>query len=272
MPRLRRTCRSAWPPALRAAATTRTRSSSPRTSSSAGRRRPVCWWCGASWSATGCPPRQGAARSPSSTRITLGGRVLRGQGSGPSALPAPAASCHPHVREITRRRRDVGDTEPTLSIALFSGTDDKLNAAALLTAGAAALGRKVDILLQYWALDAFRAGNPTKDHGLAPEAGPDGAAAVQRLAAAGGGQHWSAVLAQAKELGDVRAHACSLSTVSSSSSRAEGDCHERGHCEPGDRRAGDGLPRPVDVADRRHPPARGRRRGGGLVQRCGLGD
>jgi peroxiredoxin family protein len=105
----------------------------------------------------------------------------------------------------------VGDTEPTLSIALFSGTDDKLNGAALLTAGAAALGRKVDILLQYWALDTFRAGNPTKDHGLAPEAGPDGAAAVQRLAAAGGGQHWSAVLAQAKELGEVRVHACSLS-------------------------------------------------------------
>jgi peroxiredoxin family protein len=49
------------------------------------------------------------------------------------------------------------DDEGTLSIALFSGTDDKLSAAAPLAAGAAALGRKVDILLQYWALDAFRA-------------------------------------------------------------------------------------------------------------------
>ena len=39
------------------------------------------------------------------------------------------------------------DDEAGLSIALFSGTDDKLSAAALLTAGAAALGRKVDILL-----------------------------------------------------------------------------------------------------------------------------
>jgi peroxiredoxin family protein len=105
----------------------------------------------------------------------------------------------------------MSDGEQTLSIALLSGTDDKLNAAALLTAGAAALGRKVDILLQYWALDAFRAGNTTKDHGLAPEAGPDGAAAVHRLAAEGGGQHWSTVLAQAKQLGEVRVHACSLS-------------------------------------------------------------
>src|SRR6266545_2651499 len=90
----------------------------------------------------------------------------------------------------------MGDGEQTLTIALLSGTDEKLNAAALLTAGAAALGRKVDILLQYWALDAFRAGNLTKDHGLAPE---------------GGGQHWSTVLAQAKQLGEVRVHACSLS-------------------------------------------------------------
>jgi peroxiredoxin family protein len=105
----------------------------------------------------------------------------------------------------------MDDGQPTLSIALLSGTDDKLNAAALLTAGAAALGRKVDVLLQYWALDAFRAGNTTKDHGLAPEAGPDGAVAVRRLLAEGGGQHWSRVLAQAKELGEVRVHACSLS-------------------------------------------------------------
>jgi peroxiredoxin family protein len=103
------------------------------------------------------------------------------------------------------------DDEGALSIALFSGTDDKLSAAALLAAGAAALGRKVDILLQYWALDAFRAGEPAKEHGLAPEAGWEGAQAMRRLQEEGGGQHWSAVLAQAKQLGEVRVHACSLS-------------------------------------------------------------
>lgn len=102
------------------------------------------------------------------------------------------------------------DEEGTLSIALFSGTDDKLSAAALLTAGAAALGRRVDILLQHWALDAFRAGELTKEHGLAPEAGFQGAQAMRRLQQEGG-QHWSEVLAQAKQLGDVRLHACSLS-------------------------------------------------------------
>lgn len=94
-----------------------------------------------------------------------------------------------------------------LSLVLFSGTDDKLNAAAVLTAGAAAMGRKVNIFLQYWALDAFRADRIHKDHGLAPEAGPEGAEAYHRH----GGQHWSEIFRQAKEIGDVKIHACSLS-------------------------------------------------------------
>lgn len=95
----------------------------------------------------------------------------------------------------------------TLSLVLFSGTDDKLNAASVLTAGAAAMGRKVNIFLQYWALDAFRADRITKDHGAAPEAGAEGAQAVQRH----GGQHWSEIFRQAKEIGEVGIHACSLS-------------------------------------------------------------
>ena len=97
--------------------------------------------------------------------------------------------------------------DSTISMVLFSGTDDKLNAAAVLTAGAAAMGRKVNVFLQYWALDAFRTDRITKDHGVAPEAGPDGAELFQRL----GGQHWSEILRQAKSIGDVGIHACSLS-------------------------------------------------------------
>lgn len=98
-------------------------------------------------------------------------------------------------------------SQETLSLVLFSGTDDKLTGAAVLAVGAAAMERKVDILLQYWALDAFRADRILKDHGVAPEAGPEGVAIVQRH----GGQHWSETLRQAKDLGDVAIHACSLS-------------------------------------------------------------
>jgi peroxiredoxin family protein len=97
-----------------------------------------------------------------------------------------------------------------LSLVLFSGTDDKLTAAAVLVAGAAALERPVHIFLQYWALEAFRADRIDTDHGLAPEAGSEGARAVAELRAAGQAS-WTETLRLAKELGDVTISACSLS-------------------------------------------------------------
>jgi peroxiredoxin family protein len=100
--------------------------------------------------------------------------------------------------------------DETISLVLFSGTDDKLQAAAVLTAGAAALGRPVKIFLQYWALDAFRADRIATDHGLAPEAGEAGKAAVQAAAKAGQA-HWAETLRVAKEIGEVDIQACSLS-------------------------------------------------------------
>ena len=93
---------------------------------------------------------------------------------GRSALRVPA-----HGRDaVSRKERKMDDS--TFSMVLFSGTDDKLNAAAVLIAGAAAMGRKVDVFLQYWALDAFRTDRITKDHGVVPEAGPEGAELFQR--------------------------------------------------------------------------------------------
>lgn len=97
-----------------------------------------------------------------------------------------------------------------LNLVLFSGTDDKLQAAAVLTAGAAALGKPVNIFLQYWALDAFRTAKIDEDHGLAPEAGTAGRRAVLALAAAGQAT-WAETLRQAKDLGAVDIQACSLS-------------------------------------------------------------
>jgi peroxiredoxin family protein len=101
------------------------------------------------------------------------------------------------------------DDQP-LALVLFSGTDDKLNAAAVMAAGAAALGRPVHVFLQYWALDAFRADRIKNDHGLATEAGAEGKAAVDALRAAGQAP-WYETLAMAKELGSLDIQACSLS-------------------------------------------------------------
>ncbi len=100
--------------------------------------------------------------------------------------------------------------DESLNLVLFSGTDDKLQAAAVLTAGAAALGRPVNVFLQYWALDAFRADRIDLDHGLVPEAGAEGRGHVDALRAAGQAS-WAETMRQAKELGGVDIEACSLS-------------------------------------------------------------
>ena len=97
-----------------------------------------------------------------------------------------------------------------LNLVLFSGTDDKLQAAAVLAAGAAALGKPVNVFLQYWALDAFRTERIDRDHGLAPEAGAEGKVHVEALRRAGQAS-WSETLRAAKDLGSVDIEACSLS-------------------------------------------------------------
>jgi peroxiredoxin family protein len=102
------------------------------------------------------------------------------------------------------------DVDEPLNLVLFSGTDDKLQAAAVLTAGAAALGRPVNLFLQYWALDAFRRDRIQRDHGLAPEAGAEGRDRVDHLHHAGQ-VGWAEILRQAKDLGQVDIQACSLS-------------------------------------------------------------
>jgi peroxiredoxin family protein len=96
-----------------------------------------------------------------------------------------------------------------LSIVLFSGTDDRLTAASVFAAGAAVLGRPVRILLQYWALQAFRADRIGRPGAVSADAG-EGAAAF--AAARDAGQvNWAETLRQSKELGEVEIHACSQS-------------------------------------------------------------
>jgi peroxiredoxin family protein len=93
----------------------------------------------------------------------------------------------------------------SLSIVLFSGTADKLHAAATLAAGAAAMDRPVNILLQYWALDAFRADRIANDHGLAYDASrPRFNEPVGQV----GEIPWLETFRMAKELGEVTILAC----------------------------------------------------------------
>jgi peroxiredoxin family protein len=94
----------------------------------------------------------------------------------------------------------------SLSIVLFSGTADKLHAAGTIAAGAAAMERPVNVLLMYWALDAFRADRIANDHGLAYDATrPRPHEPVDRL----GTIPWLETFRQAKEIGEVSITACS---------------------------------------------------------------
>jgi peroxiredoxin family protein len=101
-------------------------------------------------------------------------------------------------------------TQDTLSVVLFSGTDDKLSAATVLAAGAAAMGKRVNLFLEYWALEAFRKHAITKDHGVSAEAGPEGARILAAWSQANP-VHWSETLRQIKDMGEVTVMACSLS-------------------------------------------------------------
>lgn len=94
----------------------------------------------------------------------------------------------------------------TLNLVLFSGTADKLHAAATLAAGAAAMGQPVNILLQYWALDAFRKVRVDESHGLAWDAMSDGTSRPVKGTRA---IPWLDTFRMAKELGDMQILACS---------------------------------------------------------------
>ena len=101
----------------------------------------------------------------------------------------------------------MDEQDKPISLVLFSGTDDKLTAAAVLAVGAAAMGRPVNVFLQYYALDAFRSGKVTQDHSLSPEATESQTPVIRGHR----GQHWSELLRQAKEVGEVSIQACALS-------------------------------------------------------------
>lgn len=94
----------------------------------------------------------------------------------------------------------------SLSLVLFSGTDDKLMAAATLAAGAAAMDQQVNVILMFWALDAFRKDRISTSHGLAYDAArPRPSEPVENV----GALPWLETFRQAKEIGEMTIRACS---------------------------------------------------------------
>ncbi len=96
-----------------------------------------------------------------------------------------------------------------MSLIIFSGTVDKLMAASILATGAAAMGMEVEIFLTTWGLEAFRKGNYKTNMRISKEYEDYGPVMMQQMMAKKV-PSWMDNLNGAKEIGDVKVLACSM--------------------------------------------------------------
>lgn len=96
-----------------------------------------------------------------------------------------------------------------MSLIVFSGTVDKLLAASILATGAAAMGMEVEVFLTTWGIVAFRKDDYHTNMRVSKdfeEYGPAMMEAMQTRQA----PSWMDNLRGAKEIGDVKIFACSM--------------------------------------------------------------
>lgn len=96
-----------------------------------------------------------------------------------------------------------------LSIIVFSGTVDKLYPVSILASGAVAMGMDVDIFLTFWGLNAFFK-DMVKTNTRMSKDFEDMAPLVMQVMKEKKVPSWYDTLKRAKELGNVRIHACSM--------------------------------------------------------------
>ena len=102
-----------------------------------------------------------------------------------------------------------GQKANRMSIVLFSGTTDKLLAASILATGAAAMGMEVDLFLTTWGIVAFRKDDYKTNTRVSRDYEDYGPVMAERMHA----KHaptWMENLLGAREIGDVKIAACSM--------------------------------------------------------------
>lgn len=114
----------------------------------------------------------------------------------PATVPAPMPVEPAHTAE-------------RMSLVLFSGTVDKLMAASILATGAAAMGMEVDIFLTTWGIDAFRKGAYKTNTRVSKDFGDYGPVMLEMMQAKKAST-WMENLLGAKEIGNVKISACSM--------------------------------------------------------------
>ena len=96
-----------------------------------------------------------------------------------------------------------------MAIILFSGTVDKLIPVGILASGAVAMDMEVDIFATFWGLNALRKDMLTTNMKMSKDfeemAGP-----MMQIMQKKNVQPWFETLKKAKELGNVRVHACAM--------------------------------------------------------------
>ena len=95
-----------------------------------------------------------------------------------------------------------------MSIIVFSGTVDKLMAAATLATGGAAMGLDVDLFVTFWGLNAFRKDQVRSNVRLSADFAEFAEPMMQAMQEKNV-PHWMDVLTQASEIGNIRVRACS---------------------------------------------------------------
>lgn len=96
-----------------------------------------------------------------------------------------------------------------MSLIVFSGTVDKLMAASILATGAAAMGMEVELFLTTWGLEAFRKGNYATNTKVSKDFEEYQSMMMQQMMKKQV-PSWMDNLKGAKEVGEVKIYACSM--------------------------------------------------------------
>lgn len=96
-----------------------------------------------------------------------------------------------------------------MSIVLFSGTVDKLMPVGIMSSGAVAMGMDVDIFATFWGLNALRKDMLTTNMRVSKDF-EDMAGPMMQMMQQKNVPPWFETLKKAKELGNVRVHACAM--------------------------------------------------------------
>ncbi|RIV29303.1 peroxiredoxin [Alicyclobacillaceae bacterium I2511] len=103
----------------------------------------------------------------------------------------------------------MSDESRRLAIVIFGGTVDKLYPAAIMTSGAVMNDMDVDIFITFWGMMPFRKGAPYTVQNVSKDYEEMGAEML-RIMQEKKVPSWYDTLLQAKEIGNVRVHACAM--------------------------------------------------------------